>query len=186
VTSVPISYVHVPTLVLTICLPAVTVALILANALAVSVILALGFVGALLLEYMPFGVMDQWPGFNWGRKRLLRFIHHRKIGNLVFLAGDLHISNFIELRSRDNNAPPLYQFTSSPIANETKLNFIHRFFMFRDWIPYYRMARKTVFTESSLGTVVMKHPHRDGCTLEYGLITESGAWKRMSHPIAFT
>jgi phosphodiesterase/alkaline phosphatase D-like protein len=166
-------------------LPVLAAALIFRGACAASVIAVLAFVTALGLEYLPFGPMDQWPGFNWGRKRLLRFIHKNKIGNLVFLAGDLHISNFIELRARDDNAPPIYQFTSSPIANETKLNFIQRFFMFRDWIPFYRMARKSVFTESSLGTVTIRHPNREGCVLEHGLITESGAWKRMSRPITF-
>jgi hypothetical protein len=143
------------------------------------------FAGALLLPYLPFGSMDQWPGFNWGRKRLLRFIHDRKIGKLVFLAGDLHISNFIELDAKDGNAPPIYQFTSSPIANETKLNFIHRFFMFRDWVPFYRKTKTKAFTESSLGTVVIRHPGPRGSIVEYGLITESGAWERMSPPITF-
>jgi hypothetical protein len=133
VTSVPISYVHIPTLVLTVGLSVFAIALALGGLLAGAVALSLIFVADLLLPHSPFGPMDQWPGFNWSRKRLLRFIRQKRIGKLVFLAGDLHISNFIKLEAKDS--PPIYQFTSSPIANETKLNFIHRFFMFRDWVP---------------------------------------------------
>ena len=184
VTSVPISYIHIPTLLLTVGFLVLAMGLIFVSAV-MAALSGLIFVSALLLPYFPFGSMDQWPGFNWGRKRLLRFIHDRKIGKLVFLAGDLHISNFIELDARDGNAPPIYQFTSSPIANETKLNFIHRFFMFRDWVPFYRQTKRSAFTESSLGTVVIRHRGPEGSVVEYGLITESGAWKRMSPPITF-
>ncbi len=34
--------------------------------------------------------MDQWPGYEAERRRLLRFLHDRKIANPVALAGDIH------------------------------------------------------------------------------------------------
>ena len=34
--------------------------------------------------------MDQWPGYEFERRRLLKFLHDRKIANAVTLAGDIH------------------------------------------------------------------------------------------------
>lgn len=34
--------------------------------------------------------MDQWPGYEMNRRRLLKFFHERKISNPVVLAGDIH------------------------------------------------------------------------------------------------
>jgi alkaline phosphatase D len=51
--------------------------------------------------------MDQWPGYEFERRRLLKFIHDRKIANAVTLAGDIHtnwandlIADFDDLGSR--------------------------------------------------------------------------------------
>ncbi|MBI2946301.1 MAG: alkaline phosphatase D family protein [Verrucomicrobia bacterium] len=34
--------------------------------------------------------MDQWPGYEMERRRILRFLHERKISNPVVLTGDIH------------------------------------------------------------------------------------------------
>lgn len=34
--------------------------------------------------------MDQWPGYEMNRRRILRFLHERKITNPVVLTGDIH------------------------------------------------------------------------------------------------
>jgi len=34
--------------------------------------------------------MDQWPGYEFERRRMLKFLHDRKIANAVALAGDIH------------------------------------------------------------------------------------------------
>ena len=51
--------------------------------------------------------MDQWPGYEMNRRRLLKFFHERKISNPVVLAGDIHsnwandlIADFDDLDSR--------------------------------------------------------------------------------------
>jgi alkaline phosphatase D len=51
--------------------------------------------------------MDQWPGYEVERRRVLRFLHDRKIANPVVLAGDIHtnwannlIADFDDLDSR--------------------------------------------------------------------------------------
>ena len=51
--------------------------------------------------------MDQWPGYEMNRRRLLKFFHDRKISNPVVLAGDIHsnwannlIADFDDLDSR--------------------------------------------------------------------------------------
>jgi alkaline phosphatase D len=51
--------------------------------------------------------MDQWPGYEMNRRRLLKFFHERKISNPVVLTGDIHsnwandlIADFDDLDSR--------------------------------------------------------------------------------------
>jgi alkaline phosphatase D len=51
--------------------------------------------------------MDQWPGYEVNRRRLLKFFHERKISNPVVLTGDIHnnwanelIADFDDLGSR--------------------------------------------------------------------------------------
>ena len=51
--------------------------------------------------------MDQWPGYEVERRRVLKFLHERKIANAVVLAGDIHtnwandlIADFDDLGSR--------------------------------------------------------------------------------------
>lgn len=36
--------------------------------------------------------MDQWPGYELNRRRILKFFHERKIANPVVLTGDIHIN----------------------------------------------------------------------------------------------
>ncbi|MBI3857226.1 MAG: alkaline phosphatase D family protein [Planctomycetes bacterium] len=51
--------------------------------------------------------MDQWPGYEFERRRLLKFLHERKIPNAVALSGDIHtnwandlVADFDDLGSR--------------------------------------------------------------------------------------
>jgi alkaline phosphatase D len=52
-------------------------------------------------------VMDQWPGYEADRRRVLKFLHERKVSNPVVLTGDIHsnwanelIADFDDLDSR--------------------------------------------------------------------------------------
>ncbi len=51
--------------------------------------------------------MDQWPGYEISRRRLLKYIHDQKVANPVVLTGDIHsnwannlIADFDDLGSR--------------------------------------------------------------------------------------
>ena len=51
--------------------------------------------------------MDQWPGYEISRRRLLQFFHERKIANPVVLTGDIHLNwvNDLQLDFQDPNSP---------------------------------------------------------------------------------
>ena len=51
--------------------------------------------------------MDQWPGYEVSRRRLLKFFHDRKIPNPVVLTGDIHINwvNDLQLDFEDPKSP---------------------------------------------------------------------------------
>jgi alkaline phosphatase D len=51
--------------------------------------------------------MDQWPGYEISRKRLLQFFHDRQIPNPVVLTGDIHVNwvNDLLLDSTADNSP---------------------------------------------------------------------------------
>ncbi len=51
--------------------------------------------------------MDQWPGYEFSRRRLLRFFHERKIPNPVVLTGDIHLNwvNDLQLDFQDPKSP---------------------------------------------------------------------------------
>ncbi|MGB0739032.1 MAG: alkaline phosphatase D family protein [Planctomycetaceae bacterium] len=51
--------------------------------------------------------MDQWPGYEVSRRRLLRFFHERSIPNPVVLTGDIHLNwvNDLQLDFQDPNSP---------------------------------------------------------------------------------
>ncbi|MCA9035969.1 MAG: alkaline phosphatase D family protein [Planctomycetaceae bacterium] len=51
--------------------------------------------------------MDQWPGYDVSRRRLLNFFHERKIPNPVVLTGDIHLNwvNDLQLDFEDPNSP---------------------------------------------------------------------------------
>lgn len=51
--------------------------------------------------------MDQWPGYEVSRRRLLQFFHDRKIPNPVVLTGDIHLNwvNDLQLNFADPNSP---------------------------------------------------------------------------------
>ena len=51
--------------------------------------------------------MDQWPGYEISRRRLLKFFHERKIPNPVVLTGDIHVNwvNDLQLDFHDPKSP---------------------------------------------------------------------------------
>ncbi|MCP4885883.1 MAG: alkaline phosphatase [Planctomycetaceae bacterium] len=51
--------------------------------------------------------MDQWPGYEVSRRRLLRFFHERNIPNPVVLTGDIHVNwvNDLQLDFEDPKSP---------------------------------------------------------------------------------
>lgn len=51
--------------------------------------------------------MDQWPGYEVSRRRLLRFLHERSVPNPVVLTGDIHVNwvNDLQLDFEDPNSP---------------------------------------------------------------------------------
>ena len=59
-----------------------------------------------LPEYERFS-MDQWPGYETSRKRLLKFLHERSVPNPVVLTGDIHVNwvNDLQLDFRDEASP---------------------------------------------------------------------------------
>lgn len=51
--------------------------------------------------------MDQWPGYELSRRRLLKFFHERKIANPVVLTGDIHVNwvNDLQLDFEKSDSP---------------------------------------------------------------------------------
>ena len=51
--------------------------------------------------------MDQWPGYETSRRRLLQFFHDRNIPNPVVLTGDIHVNwvNDLQLDFQDPKSP---------------------------------------------------------------------------------
>ena len=51
--------------------------------------------------------MDQWPGYEFSRRKLLRFLHERQVPNPVVLTGDIHLNwvNDLQLDFQDPNSP---------------------------------------------------------------------------------
>ena len=49
--------------------------------------------------------MDQWPGYEVSRRRLLEFFHERCIPNPVVLTGDIHVNwvNDLQLNFEKEN-----------------------------------------------------------------------------------
>lgn len=64
--------------------------------------------------------MDQWPGCEASRRRLLRFFHERNIPNPVVLTGDIHINwvNDLQLDFQDPKSPLVgTEFVGSSITS---------------------------------------------------------------------
>ncbi len=55
----------------------------------------------------PLYSMDQWPGYEISRRRLLKFMHERAVPNPVVLTGDIHVNwvNDLLLDFQDPNSP---------------------------------------------------------------------------------
>lgn len=71
---------------------------------------------------------DQWDGYPAERERLLKFIHDRKIQNLVVLTGDIHTSwanniPYKEHRSADGSEAPIgVEFVGTSVTSASGLN----------------------------------------------------------------
>ena len=55
----------------------------------------------------PLYSMDQWPGYDVSRRRLLGFLHERRVPNPVVLTGDIHLNwvNDLQLDFADERSP---------------------------------------------------------------------------------
>jgi phosphodiesterase/alkaline phosphatase D-like protein len=126
--------------------------------------------------------VDQWPGFSWGRRRLISYIKNQGISRVVFLAGDVHISHYIEFLPF-SRGKRFYQFTCSPFANDTKVARIQRWFL-ADHVWGYRknLAQLNFFEDPCFGLInVQKH---DGnFQITYSVIDERGGLFPMSPQI---
>ena len=51
--------------------------------------------------------MDQWPGYEYSRRKLLNFFHEQKISNPVVLTGDIHVNwvNDLQLDFQNEKSP---------------------------------------------------------------------------------
>ena len=51
--------------------------------------------------------MDQWPGYEISRRRLLQFFHERRVPNPVVLTGDIHVNwvNDLQLDFQNPKSP---------------------------------------------------------------------------------
>ena len=51
--------------------------------------------------------MDQWPGYEYSRRKLLNFFHEKKISNPVVLTGDIHVNwvNDLQLDFQNEKSP---------------------------------------------------------------------------------
>jgi len=126
-----------------------------------------------------FAQVDQWPGFAWGRRRLIKFIRENKIGKLVFLAGDVHISHYIEfIPSREG--PRFYQFTCSPIANDTRRARVQRWFLADHVWGFRKNLRSMNFFEDSCFGLVEVQRDDSAYRLKYSLVDERGGVFPMS------
>lgn len=59
-----------------------------------------------LKDYERFS-MDQWPGYEISRRRILKFLHERSVPNPVVLTGDIHVNwvNDLQLDAEDEKSP---------------------------------------------------------------------------------
>ena len=59
-----------------------------------------------LPEYERYS-MDQWPGYEISRKRILKFLHERSVPNPVVITGDIHVNwvTDLQLDFRKENSP---------------------------------------------------------------------------------
>ncbi|MEC8300410.1 MAG: alkaline phosphatase D family protein, partial [Planctomycetota bacterium] len=55
----------------------------------------------------PLYSMDQWPGYEVSRRRLLKYMHERRVPNPVVLTGDIHLNwvNDLQLDFQDPDSP---------------------------------------------------------------------------------
>jgi alkaline phosphatase D len=123
--------------------------------------------------------VDQWPGFSWGRRRLISFIRNNDIPRVVFLAGDVHISHYLEF-SPKSRGKRFYQFTCSPFANDTRAARIQKWFL-ADHIRGYRknLLSLNFFEDSCFGLVNLE-AHDGEYRVSYSVIDERGGSFPMS------
>ena len=61
---------------------------------------------------------DQWLGYPEERLELFKFIQQEKIEGVHFLSGDIHLGQgLVIMPEKEERAPTVYSYTSSPLAN---------------------------------------------------------------------
>jgi len=126
--------------------------------------------------------VDQWPGFAWGRRRLIKFIKKNDIGRLIFLAGDVHISHYMEFIPTANGER-FHQFTCSPFANYTRKARIQRWFLADHIWGYMKNLTTLNFFEEPCFGIVRINPSGGQLKVTYSVIDEIGGEFPMSPEI---
>lgn len=93
---------------------------------------------------------DQWHGYTKERLHLFEFIQKHDIQGVHVLSGDIHLGQAVVIRSKlKNSAPPVYAYTSSPLAQS--------FWLLSDKVPFwlnkivYGIARRLVQVLHGIG-----------------------------------
>jgi len=92
--------------------------------------------------------MDQWPGYEGDRRRVLKFLHERKISNPVVLAGDIHsnwanelIADFDELDSAVVGAEFVGTSISSSGDGDAQPNYLDALYAENPFVKYHNQQR---------------------------------------------
>lgn len=67
------------------------------------------------------GLGDQWLGYPAERLTLFSVIKQKKITGVHFLSGDIHLGQGVVIKSQEGQAPDVYAYASSPLANTSYL-----------------------------------------------------------------
>jgi hypothetical protein len=71
-----------------------------------------------IIDFLHGELGDQWLGYPEERLELFKFIQQEKITGVHFLSGDIHLGQGLVIKpQKEKSAPPVYSYTSSPLAN---------------------------------------------------------------------
>ncbi len=68
-------------------------------------------------QWTQYGSSDSWASFDTAREQIFSHLFSKKIGGVVLLSGDIHRAEVRKLVNAGAGTYPLYELTSSPLAN---------------------------------------------------------------------